>query len=545
MDAKDIKKRVDRLKGDRSVVEGTWDLIRQFVVPYRGKFYEESPSEGSMDWRQNRRVFDSTAPNANNTLSSSLHGAITNPSHQWFGFRFRRDELSENREAAQWLRDCAQITFETLRDSNFNVQANEAYIDLTAFGTAFVTKEVLETPEGEFEDFLFQASPLEESFFEQDYRGRVCNYYRVMNWTAHQVVSKFGKDKVPDKIQQAYDRGNTEPEFKVIFAVYKRNGKYNAQKHASPSRREFGYKFVLYDTADQIGKEGGYHSMPGLVMRWRNTSGSMWGNSPAMLALPDILTLNQLVEMTLNSLEKVIDPAIMTTERGLMSHLDLGPAGINVVRNIDDLKAFESKARFDVAELSRENLQSSIRSIFYVDQLELKNSPAMTATEVTVRYELMQRLLGPTLGRLESDFLDPLVTSAFVDLMRYKKLPPPPDAVAKAGDPTITVQYTGPMARAQKADQANMLNSYLQSVAQIGEINPEALDKVDWDQAVALLAEYHGAEPKILKSDAVVKKDRKQRQELATRQAEATVAEQEGKAVQANAEGGVPLRSVN
>jgi hypothetical protein len=543
MQCNELKAKLSALESSRTIVQEQWDLVRKYVVPYRGQFFRHGSGESGVDWRENRDVFDSTAINANNILSSSLHGAITNPTHQWFGFRFRRDDLSENREAAQWLRDCAQITFESLRDSNFNLQANEAYIDLTSLGTAFVTKEVLETDDGNFEDFLFNSVPVEESYFEQDYRGRVCGFYRKMQWSATMLVSKFGMD-IPERYREQAKKGGVEKDITIVFAIYKRPGKYNASRIASPLQREYGYKYFLYDSGEQIGEEGGYYSMPALVMRWRNTADSIWGNSPAMIAMPDILTLNQLVELILDSLEKVVDPAIKTTERGLLSDLDLGPAGINIVRNMDDLMAFESRARFDVAELNREKLQQSIRSIFYVDQLELKNSPAMTATEVQVRYELMQRLLGPTLGRLESDFLDPLVNSAFADLMRYKRLPEPPQIVLESGDPTVNIEYTGPMARAQKLDQAQSLQQFLGSVAQLGEINPDALMKVDWDQAVQLMAEYYGAEPKILKSESKVRQERKQRDEQMQAMQQAQIMEQEGRAVQAQGEGEQTLRAV-
>jgi len=536
LDCKSLKVRLDKLIQDRKVVEEQWDLIQQFVVPYRGNFFRDVQSEGAVEWRQSRQVFDATAMNANNILSSSLHGSITNPSHQWFNFRFRRDDLSENREAAQWLRDCTQICFETIRDSNFNLEANEGYIDLTSYGTAFMSKEILET-NGSFEDYLFAAAPIEESYFEVDFRGLVHRYYRKMKWSAVQLSTKFGREKIPEKYRDMVDKPQgTEANIEIVLCVYQREGQHDPTKVAAPINRPVGFKYFLYEGGEAIGEEGGYYSMPTLVMRWRNTAGSVWGNSPAMIALPDILTLNQLVELILESLEKVVDPAIKTTERGLISDLDLSAAGVNVVRNMQDLEAFETKARFDVAELNREKLQASIRSIFYVDQLELKDSPAMTATEVSVRYELMQRLLGPTLGRLESDFLDPLVTSTFADLVRYKRLPDMPAVVQDSRDPTVNVEYTGPMARAQKLDQAQSLTQFLGAVAQMGEVNPQALEKVDWDQSVSLMAEYYGAEPKVLVSEAEMKKKRREQAQLGARAGEAEVSKLEGDAQQANEE---------
>ena len=545
MECKELKGRLSKLESERQVVQEQWDLVRQYVVPFRGQFFKDTTSEGGVDWRENRRVYDSTAVNANNILASSLHGAITNPSHQWFAFRFQSDELSDNKEAAQWLHDASQITFETLRDSNFNLQVNECYIDFTSFGTAFITKEVEEL-DGGFDELMFKSIPLEESYFEQDYKGNVHIFYRKVKWSALMIYSKFGDEGTPQDIIDKAKQGNApgQKDIEIVFAVYRRDGNYDPTVVATPERREYGYKYFLYKDGEQLGEEGGYYQMPVLVMRWRNTADSMWGHSPAMIALPDIITLNQLVELILDSLEKVVDPAIKVTERGLLSDLNLGPAGLNVVRKMDDMDAFESRARFDVAELNRANLQSSIRSIFYVDQLELKESPAMTATEVSVRYEMMQRLLGPTLGRLESDFLDPLVKSVFADLIRYRKLPPIPEVIGSVDDPRVIVEYTGPMARAQKLDMAQSLTNYLMSAAQIGEIKPDALDKIDFDQSMELLAQYHQVEPKVLKSDAAVKKTRDEREDQQRRMAEAEIGEKEGKAEQALAEGGRQLSAI-
>lgn len=548
MDAQTIVKRQQLAESNRQVVEQQWELIREYVVPFRGQFFKDQQLESSVEWRENRRVFDATAINACNILASSLHGAITNPAIQWFDFTFLNKDLQKDKEAIAWAYDAAAITFQTLRDSNFNLEVNEAYIDFTSFGTSFVSKEVQETPDQDFEDFVFQGIPLNECFFEQDARGRVTHFYRKMRWSALMVVEKFGKEGVPANIVEKAEKGNAqEMDIEVIFAVYKRNlgERPDVTKVLSPENRPYGYRYILAKEKETLGEEGGYYSMPVMNMRWRRTADSMWGNSPAHIALPEILTVNELVELILNSLEKVVDPAIMVTERGLLSQLDLGPAGVNVLRSMNDMAPFESRARFDVAELSREKLQQSINRIFYVDQLEMKDSPAMTATEVQVRYELMQRLLGPTLGRLESDFLDPLVMSSFADLMRYDRIPPPPQVVLESGNPKVLVRYTGPMARAQKVDQVASIERWAGAVANLAQIQPDVLDIPDWDALVRSMGNLLAVDPDNLRSATAVKNDRDARKQQEARMAEAQVAEQEGNADQAmQAAGGAvsPMR---
>ena len=86
------------------------------------------------------------------------------------------------------------------------------------------------------------------------------------------------------------------------------------------------------------------------------------------------------------------------------------------------------------------------------DQLELNEGPQMTATEVQVRYELMQRLLGPTLGRLQSEFLNPIVERAFYSMLRGNALPPMPEVLQQIGG-DLDIEYVGPLARSQKMDE--------------------------------------------------------------------------------------------
>ena len=55
-----LRSRFDANKSNRSNIEGTFELIEQFVVPYRGAFFSDSMSELEVNWRK-RSIFDSTA----------------------------------------------------------------------------------------------------------------------------------------------------------------------------------------------------------------------------------------------------------------------------------------------------------------------------------------------------------------------------------------------------------------------------------------------------------------------------------------------------
>jgi hypothetical protein len=408
--------------------------------------------------------------------------------------------------------------------------------------------EEVEEKNGKFQKLNFQSVPVEEMWFEQDHRGQAIRSYRRYMWTLDQIASKFGKDSLPRELQEKLEGGGTQAmdeRHAVIMCIYPREDKAdaNTSKVLAPKERPFGMKHVLHKDGSELGEEGGYYENPAFIPRWRKTSKSMWGHGPAMIALPDILTINQLVELILKATEKVVDPPTKVTERGLLSDLNLEPAGLTVVRTMDSMEPYESKARFDVSQLQRKELESKIRSIFFVDQLELKESPAMTATEVQTRYELMQRLLGPTLGRLQSDYLDPLVQRTFNILYRAGQLGEPPATVLESSG-ELDIIYTGPLVRAQRADIAQGVARWVASLAELGEIEPEILDIPDWDAIGKELGSLEGVPAKLMRSNEQIKKRRDDREEQQARIIQGQEDEQVGKGMEALGKGETALREV-
>jgi hypothetical protein len=315
----------------------------------------------------------------------------------------------------------------------------------------------------------FSNVPLKQGYFEPNARGGARCFYRLMRWKPSQIKSLCENRGAPcpEIVTQKMDAGSDE-QIKVIFAVYPNKSAGSAAARVlTPEKRPYQYVYMLYDNKEVFDR-GGYYEMPVTVPRWELTDESIWGHSPAHYALADILTLNQLVELDIKSREKVIDPALLAEERALMSDLDLSPGAVNVVRARDGISPFESAARFDAVESSIVRLQMAIQRYFYIDQLELKESPAMTATEVQVRYELMQRLLASTMSRIKEDMLDPIVQRTFNMLWRAGEFEDPPEGV-EVGE--YDVHYVGPLSRSMRFDQAASIERWitqLQMIAQAG-----------------------------------------------------------------------------
>ena len=128
MDNQSIISRFRAVQDSRSQVEDVWDYIERYISPYRGRFFKDERRESSIQWRK-PWVYDATAIMAAQNLASSLHSRLTSASTQWFGLRFRDEELNNDTEAMAWLEDSAKRVFEALQDSNFNLEVSETYQD--------------------------------------------------------------------------------------------------------------------------------------------------------------------------------------------------------------------------------------------------------------------------------------------------------------------------------------------------------------------------------------------------------------------------------
>lgn len=544
MTPEQITKRFQSIKGNRQIVNDIWDSIELYIAPYRGRFFKDERSENSIQWRR-PFVYDATAIMASQNLASSLHSRLTSASTMWFGLKFRTDELNDSKEAVEWLEECGNLCFEALQDSNFNVEVNETYQDLVNFGTSVIVEEA-NTDDGDSVEINFQSVPIKECYFEEDHKGGILNFYRHMQWTPKQILDFFGKDDIPFEIAEAAEDEAHDPDQKIdiIFCIYRRQEiKIDpSAKTLSADKRPWGYKYVTLNSAEMLGEGGGYYENPAFIPRWRKTSSSMWGNSPAMVALADTLTLNRTIELNLTAVEKTIDPPIITSNRGLIGDLNLQAGGLSVARNIDEVRPFQQTARFDVTYQEMDRLRQNIESYFFIPQLILppmqdQGNP-VSATEISVRMQQLEALIGPTLGRLQVDLLDPIVERTFNILNRAGSLPEMPSVVSEMGG-AIEIEYTSPIAKTQEASNVQALERWLMSVLGMAEGNPEVMDIPDWDACIKSLADMMGVRAKNINSKEAIEALRNKRAEIQKmqQQGEAMQAAGDGMAAMNNAQG--------
>lgn len=538
MDYSEAKRRFEHQKSNRSNVEAVWDVIQKYVLPFRALFYNESREESSIDWRR-REIYDDTAVDAAQSLAATINSNLTSPVLRWFDITVKNKSVAALQEVKVWLESVSELIFQVFLQSNFNLAVGETYLDLVGFGTASFLEEVVENPTGDLDKILFKTIPIDEGYFDVDSEDRPINYYRILRWTPLQILDKFGVEGTPKEIQEMVNHPQKSSErIPVLWVVYRRHNvpKELSGRPVAPTNRPFGAKYFAMSKVkkgeEQLGVEGGYYEMPVSLPRWRKTAGSQWGYSPSMVVLSTILSLNQLIELVFAANEKFVDPPIFSTRRGIINQYDQRAGRVTYVQDLNAIKQWEYKGRLDFAFMEREALISMIRSAFFVDQLQLKESPAMTATEVNVRYQLMQKLLGPSVGQIQYDLLGPVIRRTFQILYRYNKIPTPPRALTESGT-ALEIEYLGPMAKAQRHDTMMAIERWMMAVGQMAQVFPGATDIPDIDETVKELGYSAGVPAKIInnRSAVIVARMKKQQQEEQIKQL--AMAEQAGKAATA------------
>ncbi len=501
-------RRLDKSKALRSNVNGVFEDIGRYIMPLsQGRFYGSNDSEGSKDW-STREVWDSTAPIGCQRLASMIYSSKFSPSFRWFAIGFRDTKVNQDREAKAWIEAVTDRMFDALSASNFGLEMASALLSMVGLGNTFLIEEPLDPKVWKGLDFA--AVPMGEMFAEPDWKGRPRVAWREYEWTAGQIVSKFtdpetGKPvNIPDAILQEEQAGS-DRKHGVVLAIYPRESATpmtRQEKFRAPDQRHFEYCYILRESKVKIGTEGGYYEMPVFQGRWDRAVGSDLGFGPGHLALPTVKLVNAWLEAITDAAEKHVDPATLVTERGLLSDLNLRRGGLTTVRSKDDIWPYESGANFAISETLLQDMRNMIRKHFREDDLSLKDSPAMTATEAQLRVEMLNRLFGTTNQRIDNDLSDPILQTTFNLMWRADQFPPPPQIVLDS-NPTMQVEYLGPFARSQRTDEVAAIERLAAAASAMKKMEFPVY-RFDPDGALKEMAERLATPAACMKSDAQV-----------------------------------------
>jgi hypothetical protein len=494
--AKQLKDNLSRLMEKRSNWENHWQEVSDYMLPRKAEITKER-ARGD---KRHTQIFDATAIHALELLASSLHGMLTSSANKWFSLRFKELEFNEIDEAKEWLEDATSRMYDVISKSNFQQEIFECYHDLIAFGTSCLMIE-----EDKEDNLLFSARHIKEVYIQENKKGFVDTLYRRFKMPAQAVADKFGLENISKDVINLVKK-NPFDDVQLIHVIRPR---YDFDpKKEDKQNMPFQSIYMEYESAHII-SIGGFKENPYVIPRYLKASTEVYGRSPGMNALPDVKVLNKMVENSLKAAAKQIDPPLLIPDDGMLAPIRMSPGSLNYYRSgsrdrIEPLNINANNATTINAENQR---RDAITKMFHVDQLVVTENRNMTATEVLQRQEEKMRILGPVLGRLQSELLSPLIIRVFNVLLRKGLFQQAPDILSQQ---ELNIEYVSPMALAQRSQELQSIMRGLEIFGSLSQTMP-VMDYIDENGFIKQIIDILGLPAKMIKSDNEVTQIREER----------------------------------
>ncbi len=521
--AKDLIKRSEKLfkSTERTNAEARWESICKYVVPNQLVNFTnvEYTTPGT---KKTTGVFTSEAMVANRDLAAFIRD-FSDPTERPT-FRFVNEDLNNYGEATRWLEQCTYMLHHHLTDSNLDAESSKNYSMFPALGNMVLLQEIKKPQaSGAFGGFVFKSIHLAEIVWAENMDGIVDTVFRKLNLTAKQAVEMFGLDVVSDKIKNDIASYRYDEVHKFIHCIYPRmlpGTKKSPTGIITSKEMPFESVYIEVDCA-KIVKEDGYFEFPVFVTRWDTSPGEVTGRGPGHLAEPEIRTLNKFVELSLRAFNNSVNETWLISRKNALAQLDFGPGMQNVVADIDGIKQLRSTVDFNQIDYAHQRFAEIIQKIFYLDKLYLPprtETGEMSAYEVSRRMEQAHKVLGPTAGRLNHEFLSPMLIRTFSVLLRNGVFPEVPDILKKEGI-DIKVDFVSQMVRSQKLRDGTTVQGWVSSLGMMAQaLGPSILDNVNGDEAALILGRSLGVPEGTIRTDEEVEAIRKSRSQQAADQ---------------------------
>jgi len=488
------EERFAALRRDRQPWWEHWRELADYFLPRR-YIWLLSNDEYRRVKSKNNFILDATGTTAARTLASGMMNGITSPGRPWFRLRLNGFPDDESLPHRVWLDEVTRRMLLVLAESNFYQAMAVTYLDLGVFGTSAMTI---------YEDFdqviHCQSHPLGEYYLAQDSRQRTNILAREFIYTVAQCVEEFGIDNVSERVRTAHKTGGArlqdtvpvrhliEPnigEEKPVGSHFKYREFYWESGYATNDTN------VSLTTQGQFMRDGkvqvlrvrGYYGRPFISPRWEITGNDVYGSSPGMDALADVIQLQQETKEKGKSLNLMNRPPMVADIQLQNRPIALVPGGITFSANAANVgmkPAYTVQPPIREMAMDIQDVRIRIREFFHNDLFRVISQldTVRSATEVDALREEKLVLLGPVLGRYETEALDPGLDRVYDIMSRAGLLPPPPAEIA---DSEIEIQYVSILSTAQRAISVAPTERLLGFTGNAAGLRPEIVDNLDWD----------------------------------------------------------------
>jgi len=510
--ATQVLRRKEALYALRLPNEQIWRDCFDYSFPERNDGFSGERNDAMGLQAKRARLMDSTSTDSSQILAAAIMSGGTPSNSRWFGLTTGQDSDEEKR----WFDTCAETIFQNIHGSNYDAVGFEACTDLIPAGW-FVLFIDVDREEG---GYHFDLWPMATCWIACSKPGGLPDtLVRTYELTAEQAVNEFGADNVSAKVNRAMADNKPDQKFQFCLSIYPRAPEATG---ARAKNLPFASCHIEVESMTVV-RESGYNECPFVAPRWAKLPNSDYAIGPMFRALPDVKQLNRLVMMEDTNIDMAISGMWIAEDDGVLNPrtVKVGPRKIIVANSVDSMKPLTSGSNFEISFTKKKELQDSIRKTLMADQLSPQDGPVRTATEIHQRTQMIRQLLGPIYGRLQAEWYQPMINRCFGLALRAPGvLPPPPQSLANK---SYSVVFVSPMAKAQKLEEVNAVETTLQAVGMLAQAtqDPAVWDTIDTDESVAIILEGRGAPARVGRSKddiAAIRDNRAKQQQQAQQQ---------------------------
>jgi hypothetical protein len=451
--------------------------------------------------QRNLQAYDSTAIVGTLRFANRIQTDLFPPYRKWATLEAGSAIPEADKQAIdEELERRTDKLFRHIHESPFDTALNEALQDLAA-GTGVLLIEngrsTTKRPGGKL--FRVQSLPAASVAFEEGPFGLIEGYYHKRRVKHRDVKRVFPKGGFPATFD-GIDDPDHEHEFHVC--AY-----YDAELD------EYWNDVVLPGGQAASGahrvQSSRSRTCPFVAFRWTKVAGEIEGRGPLLMALPDIKTLNKVVELILKNASLAVAGVYTAADDGVLNTatVRLAPGTIIPVaqnggprgRSLDLLPV---SGNFNVAELVIEKLQMQVKTHLFDKALPPDTGPVRSPTEIVQRIKELQTDTGAPFGRLIVELQVPVV-QRFLDIADAAGEIP---MLLKVDGREVAIKPTSPLARGAALEDVQAIADFVSLAAPFG---PDFLRAgIKRDDAARFLSRAIGVPRKLIPEQEEVDAER-------------------------------------
>ena len=461
LEVREIKRRYKKAQAHKEQWRSIYEEAYEYALPmrnlYDGYYEGDVPGQNKM-----KRVFDSTAIHSTARFANRIQSSLFPPQRSWCRLEPGNEIPADRKvEAQQALDFYSERMFAIMNQSGFDLAMGEFLLDL-AVGTAVM----LIQPGDDVTPIRYTAIPSYHITFEEGPNGSVDTVYRRFKRPYRLLQLEFPDAEIPDSMVQKYQDDPTE-NVELLEATYTIDGVIH-------------YCVMTYEGDDRI-LHRQLKSFPWVISRYMKASNERYGRGPVLYALPDIKTLNKVVELTLKNASISIGGVFTAVDDGVLNPQTISiipGAVIGVSSNGGprgpSLAPLPRSGDANLSQIVSNDLRINIKKTLLDESLAPENMSARSATEINAKLSELSQNLGSAFGRLISETMFPIVrrTLELMDEMGMIDLP------LKVNGLEVTVVPISPLAMANNAEKLNEVLQFMQIAQQLGPMG-QTLIKMD------------------------------------------------------------------